>query len=163
MSNYDKDFIETFNEYYPFERYVVKEPKRINYLFDDVVLTELFVPSTEIKPCVSEEGIFHGFTSIDNEDIYVKLKCKNECDDNWVEFRMAFYDFNEHVREEIRVTIIKDFREWESLYVDYDDEDAYKELKEALLTQKQLITNKYGECNIKSSFIIEDTIKLLNV
>ena len=157
MSSYDKDFIETFNEYYPFERYVVKEPKRINYLFDDVVLIELFVPSTEIKPCVDEEGVFHGFTSIDNEDIYVKLKCGDS------EFRMAYYDFNDHIREEIRVMVIKDFTEWESLYIDYDDEDAYEELKEALLTQKQLITNKYGECNIKSGFIIEDTIKLLNV
>ena len=46
----DKEFINTFNEYYPFERYIVKEPKKINYLFDDVLLTELFVPSTEIKP-----------------------------------------------------------------------------------------------------------------
>ena len=157
MSSYDRNFIETFNEYYPFERYVVKEPKRINYLFDDVVLIELFVPSTEIKPCVDEEGVFHGFTSIDNEDIYVKLKCGDS------EFRMAYYDFNDHIREEIRVMVIKDFTEWESLYIDYGDEDAYEELKEALLIQKQLITNKYGECNIKSGFIIEDTIKLLNV
>ena len=161
--SYDKDFINEFNEYYPFERYIVKEPKRINYLFDDVFLTELFVPSTEIKPCVDEEGIFHGFTSIDNEDIYVKLKCKNECDDNWVEFRMAYYDFNDHIREEIRVTIIKDFSEWESLYVDYGDEDAYEDLKKALLIQKQLITNKYGDCKIKDNFIIEDTLNLLNV
>ena len=50
--SYDNDFINTFNEYYPFERYIVKEPKKINYLFDDVLLTELFVPSTEIKPCI---------------------------------------------------------------------------------------------------------------
>lgn len=158
MSNYDKDFIETFNEYYPFERYIVKEPKQINYLFDDVVLTELFVPSTEIKPCVDEEGVFHGFTSINNEDIYVKLKCGD------AEFRMAYYDFEEHIREEIRATVIKDFAEWESLYVDYDDEDANEELQEVLLIQKQLIANKYGECNIniKPNFIIEDTIKLLN-
>ena len=28
----DKEFINTFNEYYPFERYIVKEPKKINYL-----------------------------------------------------------------------------------------------------------------------------------
>jgi hypothetical protein len=157
MSDYDKDFIGTFNEYYPFERYIVKEPKQINYLFDDVVLTELFVPSTEIKPCVDEEGVFRGFTSINNEDIYVKLKCGD------AEFRMAYYDFEEHIREEIRDTVIKDFIEWESLYVDYGDEYANEELQEALLIQKQLIVNKYGECNIKPDFIIEDTIKLLNV
>lgn len=159
MTNYDNDFINTFNEYYPFERYIVKEPKKINYLFDDVLLTELFVPSTEIKPCIDKEGVFQGFTSIDNEDIYVKLKCGD------FEFRMAYYDFNDHIREQIRWIILEDFGgyEWESLYVDYGDEDAYEELKEALLTQIQLITNKYGECSIKSGFIIEDTIKLLNV
>jgi hypothetical protein len=156
MSYYDKNFIETFNEYYPFERYIVKEPKQINYLFDDIVLIELFVPSTEIKPCVDEEGVFHGFTSINNEDIYVKLKCGDS------EFRMAYYDFNDHIREEIRFLITKDFTEWESLYIDYDDESVDEELKKALLIQKQLITNKYGKCNIKPNFIIEDTIKLLN-
>lgn len=160
MSDYDKEFMDTFNEYYPFERYIVKEPKQINYLFDDVILTELFVPSTEIKPLVDENGVFlHGFTKINNDDIYVKLKC---CDS---EFRMAYYDFEEHIREEIRRIILTDFGsyEWESLYVDYGDEDADEELKEALLTQKQIITNKYGECNIKTNFIIENTIKLLNV
>ena len=156
MTDYDKEFVNTFNEYYPFERYIVKEPKQINYLFDDVVLTELFVPSTEIKPCVDEEGVFHGFISLNNEDIYVKLKCGD------AEFRMAYYDFKEHIREEIRVTVIRDFAEWESLYVDYGDEDMNEELKKALLIQKQLITNKYGKCDIKSNFVISDTIKLLN-
>ena len=72
MTDYDIDFMNEFNEYYPFERYIVKEPKQINYLFDDVVLTELFVPSTEIKPLVDENGVFlHGFTKINNDDIYM--------------------------------------------------------------------------------------------
>lgn len=157
MSYYDKNFIETFNEYYPFERYIVKEPKQINYLFDDIVLIELFVPSTEIKPCVDEKGVFYGFTSINNEDIYVKLKCVDS------EFRMAYYDFNDHIREEIRFLITEDFTKWELLYINYDDEYVDEELKKALLIQKQLITNKYGKCNIKPNFIIEDTIKLLNM
>ena len=29
--SYDTDFINSFNEYYPFERYIVKNPKKINY------------------------------------------------------------------------------------------------------------------------------------
>ena len=153
--SYDNDFINTFNEYYPFERYIVKEPKRINYLFDDVVLTELFVPSTEIKPCVDDEGIFYGFTSIDKEDVYVKLKCGD------AEFRMAYYDFAEHIREEIRFTIIKDFGEWESLYIDYGDENAYEELNEALKTQYNLIKEKYGECEVKPDMDIINTIELV--
>ena len=154
---YDREFIDIFNEYYPFERYIIKEPKRINYLFDDVVLTELFIPSTEIKPCVDDEGIFHGFSQVNTDEIYVKLKCGE------VEFRMAYYDFATHIREEIRCILYQDFGKyaWESLYVDYDEEDAYIELKEALSIQKQLITNKYGKCNIKPNFIIDNTIKLV--
>ena len=42
MSNYDEEFINTFNEHYPFERYIVKEPKKINYLFDDVDVVSTF-------------------------------------------------------------------------------------------------------------------------
>lgn len=136
---------------------LLKNLNELTIYFDDIVLIELFVPSTEIKPCVDENGVFHGFTSINNEDVYVKLKCGDS------EFRMAYYDFNDHIREEIRFLITKDFTEWESLYIDYDDEYMDEELKEALLIQKQLITNKYGKCNIKPNFIIEDTIKLLNV
>lgn len=161
--SYDKDFINTFNEYYPFERYIVKEPKKIDYLFDDVLLTELFVPSTEIKPCIDENKVFHGWTSVADDEIYVKLKCKNECDDNWVEFRMAYYDFNDHIREKIRWIILEDFGgyEWQSLYVEYETEEEYNELKEALKTQYNLIKEKYGECKVKPDMDIINTIKLV--
>ena len=154
MSNYDENFINTFNEYYPFERYIIKEPKGINYLFDDVVLTELFIPSTEIKPLVDENDGFHGFTKINDDEIYVKLKCKD------VEFRMAYFDFDEHIREEIRHIFYNDFGqyEWECLYVDHEDDD---ELKEALQIQKDMIIEKYGSCEIKESCIITDTINLI--
>ncbi len=155
----DKEFINTFNEYYPFERYIVKNPEKINYLFDDVLLSELFIPSTEIKPII-HEGCFVGFTHINDNEIYLKLKCKNECDDNWVEFKMAYYDFDDHIREEIRNIIISDFGgyEWECLYVEPDD---FNKLKEALQIQKKLIEEKYGVCNIKDNFIIEDIINIL--
>ena len=158
----DKEFVNTFNEYYPFERYIVKNPKRINYLFDDVLLSELFIPSTEIKPVVYEGG-FTDFTRINDDEIYIKLKWKNECDDNLVEFRMAYYDFDDHVREEIRGIIISDFGgyEWESLYVEHEEDDDYNELKDALKIQKKLIEDKYGVCNVKDNFIIEDTINIL--
>lgn len=148
----DKDFIETFNEYYPFERYIVKNPEKINYHFDDVLLCEFFIPSTEIKPVILEEE-FVGFTQINDGDIYVKLRTLAG------EFRMAYYDFNDHVREEIRRIIISDFGgyEWESLYVEHGDE----ELAKALQTQKTLIEEKYGVCSIKKNFMIEDTITIL--
>lgn len=156
MADYDKEFINEFNEYYPFERYIVKEPKRINYLFDDAVLTELFIPSTEIKPLFDDEGVFCGHSEIPNDEIYIKLKCKG------VEFRMAYWDFNFHIREDIRRIIIEDFGdyEWESLYVDHGDTDD--ELKEALKIQYNLIKEKYGECVIKPDFEIIDTINLTN-
>lgn len=157
----DKKFINTFNEHYPFERYIVKNPKKINYLFDDVLLTELFVPSTEIKPVMCEGG-FTGFTCINDDEIYIKLMCQDECNDNWIEFRMAYYDFNEHIREDIRHIIISDFGcyEWESLYVEHEEDDEYNELKDALQIQKKLIKDKYGVCNIKDNFEIEDLTEI---
>ena len=156
MADYDENFINEFNDYYPFERYIVKEPKAINYLFDDVVLTELFIPSTEIKPLIGKNGDFHGFTKINDDEIYIKLKCKD------VEFRMAYYDFNEHIREEIRHIVYTDFGhyEWECLYVEHEEDN--NELYEALITQQKLIKEKYGVCNIKANICIANTIELLN-
>lgn len=158
MSDYNKEFISTFNDYYPFERLIIKEPKQINYLFDDVLLTEIFIPNTEIKPLIDENGVFHGCTEINYDDIYVKLKCGDS------EFRMAYFDFSEHIREEIRIIIKDSFGdyEWQSLYVAYEEECDYDELKEALKLQKQLITEKYGVCNIKENFNITDIIKMVN-
>lgn len=158
MSDYNEEFISTFNEYYPFERLIIKEPKQINYLFDDVLLTEIFIPNTEIKPLIDENDVFHGWTEINYDDIYVKLKCGDS------EFRMAYFDFSEHIREEIRYIIYTDFGdyEWQSLYVAYEEECDYDELKEALKLQKQLITEKYGICNIKEHFDLEHTIEIVN-
>ena len=154
----DKEFIGTYNEYYPFERYILKNPKKINYLFDDALLCELFIPSTEIKP-IMHDGDFVGFTRINDDDIYIKLKTSAG------EIRMAYYDFNDHIREEIRNIIISDFGsyEWECLYVEHgeDEDDDLDELKEALQIQKKLIEEKYGTCNVKDNFIIEDTIILI--
>jgi hypothetical protein len=152
----DKEFINTFNEYYPFERYIVKNPEKINYLFDDVLLTELFVPSTEIKPVIYHGG-FIDFTRVNDDEIYIKLKTTVG------EFRMAYYDFDDSIREEIRRIIISDFGgyEWESLYVEHEEDDDFNELKDVLKIQKKLIEEKYGVCNIKDNFITEDTIEIL--
>ena len=152
----DKDFISTFNEYYPFERYIVKNPKKINYLFDVALLCELFIPSTEIKP-IMHEGDFVGFTQINDDDIYIKLNTPAG------EIRMAYYDFNDHIREEIRRIIISDFGawEWESLYVECDEGEYNEDLAQALKLQHTLVKNKYGVCSMKDNFIIEDTIILI--
>lgn len=113
----------------------------------------MFIPSTEIKPIIHENK-FVGFTQINDNDIYVKLKTSAG------EIRMAYYDFNSHIREEIRHIIISDFGgyEFECLYVDYEDNS---DLSIALQIQKKLIEEKYGTCNVKDNFIIEDTIEIL--
>lgn len=159
-----QEFIDTFNEYYPFERYIVKNPQSINYLFDDVKLTEVFVPSTEIKPITyinsvtgKEEYMCH--TEVNNDEIYVKLECKG------VGFRMALYDFDDGIRETIIEIVLEDMGDlnWESLYIEFGDEEDEEdaELKEMLKEQKTLITEKYGECNVKPNFEITDTLNLL--
>lgn len=152
----NSDFISEFNEYYPFERYIMKTPVSINYLFDDVKLTELFIPSTEIKPVVDEETKeFLYNTSVNNDEIYIKLKCKD------VEFRLALFDLDEQIVNDITFYVRDDFgaMEWQDLYVENED---FEDLKEALETQRELIVKKYGDCKIKDNFIITDTLNLLN-
>lgn len=103
-----EEFINVFNEYYPFERYIVKTPKSIVYLFDDALLTELFVPNTEIKPIVLD-GKFMGFTKFPKNEIYVKVKGSAG------DMRFALVDFADSVIEDIMCIVISDFGgyEWE--------------------------------------------------
>ena len=144
MTEKDNEFISVFNEYYPFERYIVKTPQPINYLFDDAVITELFVPNTEIKP-VLYDGNFVGYTSVNEDEIYIKVR------GNAGEMRFSYFDFSEGIRETIRDIIIDDMGayEYESLYVDH--EDGEPELKEMLENQKSMIIEKYGKCETKKS------------
>lgn len=146
MNNYDKNFLNTFNECYPFERYIFKEPKSIGNLFDDAVLTEIFVPYTEIKPVVDNNGELLFFTKINQNDVYVKLRTIAG------EIRFGYFDFADYIREEIRNIFVEDFGEYEyeCLYVDHEDE-GNASLIEVLNMQKTLIKEKYGECHIKTS------------
>ena len=56
MRDYDKEFLSIFNEYYPFERYIFSTPKSLGMIFDDMLITEIFVPYTEIKPILNDDG-----------------------------------------------------------------------------------------------------------
>lgn len=148
-----EEFINEFNSYYPFERYIVKKPISINRLFDDVFVTELFVPDTEIKPIVIN-GCFVGHTKINNDEIYIKLK------GNAGEMRLALYDLADPVIYDIIGYIVDDFGgyEWEGLYVEHEDEETGENndsLKTAILEQKRLIEEKYGECVIKNTINAE--------
>lgn len=139
----DKEFINVINEYYPFERYILKTPKSIEPTFDDLVLTELFVPSTEIKPVLHNDQVVC-FTRVNPDEIYVKVKGKVG------EMRIGYYDFAKHIREEIQCITLEDMGgfNWQSLYVQDEDEDL-PDLEEMLNEQKSLIEVKYGECPIK--------------
>ena len=123
--NADKDFINIFNEFYPFERYIVRTPKSIEPVFDDLILTEIFVPKK-------------------NDEVYVKVKGVAG------EIRIGYFDFAPHIRETIRDIVITDFGpyEWQSLYVEGEDEELPK-LEKVLSEQKALIEKKYEECVIK--------------
>lgn len=144
MDNYDEEFLKTFNECYPFERYIFKESKSIGMTFDDMLLTEIFVPYTEIKPVTNENGSFLFYTTIPYHEVYVKVV------GNAGEMRIGYLDFANHIRETIRHNFIEDFGkyEYECLYVDYEDKTS---LITVLNNQKALIKEKYGECNNKSS------------
>ncbi len=146
--DYDEEFLNTFNEKYPFERYIFKEPMSIGTMFDDVMITEIFVPYTEIKPILDEVENFCGWTHINNDEVYIK------CIGKAGEMRFAYYDFESHIRENIRNNMISDFGEceYENLYVDGEEENGvYSDLINVLNLQKKLIIEKYGECHIKPS------------
>lgn len=148
MADYDEDFLNVFNEYYPFERYIFKDPKPLGMTFDDMLLTELFVPNTKIEPVLDENNKLLYFTSIPYNEVYVKVV------GNAGEMRIGYLDFEEHIRTMIRCNFIEDFGgyEYEGLYVDHDDEgDDNASLIAVLKNQKALIEEKYGECNIKPS------------
>ena len=148
MGDYDEEFLMCFNDCYPFERYIFKEPKSIGMTFDDMLLTELFVPHTEIEPVLDENNKLLYFTSIPYNEVYVKVV------GNAGEMRIGYLDFEEHIRTMIRCNFIEDFGgyEYEGLYVDHDDEgDDNASLIAVLKNQKALIEEKYGECNIKPS------------
>ena len=150
------EFVNQFNSYYPFEQYIMQTPKQINSLFDDVLLTELFIPDTEIKP-ITHEGKFYGeFTKVNWQEVYLKLQCKG------VEFRMSFYDFDENIQEEIGWAVIQDFDpySWDCLYIEFDD-DTLEMLKQSLQIQYDSIKAKYGECKVKEYFKMTETLNLL--
>lgn len=137
--------------YYPFERYIVKNPKSFVYLFDDALLTELFIPSTEIKPIVLD-GQFVKYNSVPNKDIYIKVKGPAG------KMRFALFDFADSTIYDIISIIISDFGgyEWEGLYIDHEvDENGDDTLRDVLLEQKRLIEEKYGECTIKDTINAE--------
>ena len=143
MNDYDKEFLTVFNEYYPFERYILKEPKSIGNLFDDLLLTEIFVPKTEIEPILDDISHLITFTTINSDDVYVKVKgCAGE-------MRIGYFDFAEHIRENIRDAFKEDIGDYvyECLYVSHEDlSDLMKELE----LQQKLIITKYGKCRVKT-------------
>ena len=147
--NADREFINVLNEYYPFERYIVKTPKPINYLFDDLLLTELFIPYTKIEPIlydVNGNKNILTWTKIEEDEIYIKVKGVAG------EAKLAYYDFSHSARETIRNIVISDFGgyEWQSLYC-ADEGEKLPELEKVLNEQKSLIEAKYGECFVKQN------------
>ena len=147
MKDYDDEFLSTFNECYPFERYIFAIPQSLGMLFDDMQMTEIFVPYTEIKPITNENGSLLGFTEIPQDEIYIKVIGKSG------EMRIGYYDFASHIRGTIREAFMDDFGpyEYECLYVDHENQDDMKPLIDVLQHQKELITNKYGKCSVKKS------------
>lgn len=144
----DREFINVFNEYYPFEKYIAKTPKPIGGPFDDLLLIELFVPNTKIEPILYDKNngtkAILTWTKINKNEIYIKVKGVAG------EARLAYYDFTDHIREEIRRIILEDMGgfNWQSLYVESGDENS---LEDILNEQKTLIESKYGECFIKEN------------
>lgn len=139
MEDFDEEFLMTFNEFYPFEKYIVKNPKRIND--DGALLTEIFVQKTKTD------------TDLDSDtNFYIKVK------GDAGEMNFSYFDFAPHIREEIRRVFIEDFGlyNYDSLYFDNGDDEDNQSLSEELDYQRKLITDKYGEFVAK--FVYKDKL-----
>lgn len=134
---YDEKFIDVFNEHYPFERYIVKNPKAVGLLFDDALLTEIFIPDAEEKA---------NRLYLNKDEISIKIQGPAG------EMRFWFYDFEEHIRLNIIRIIIEDIGDYqyECLYIDNEDMEP---LIDELKTQKSLIEKKYNICKIKQNLV----------
>ena len=101
-------------------------------------MTELFVPSTEIKPVLYNGHVVY-FTKVNPSEIYVKVKGKAG------ELRIGFYDFADHVRDGIMKIILDDMEgfNWESLYARDEDED--KELYKFMSNEFRKAKSKHPE------------------
>ena len=148
MEDFDEEFLMTFNEYYPFEKYIIKNPKKIND--DGVLLTEIFVLKTKADTVDSNENFLCGKYS----DINFYIKVKGDTS----EMKFSYFDFAPHIREEIRRVFIEDFGQYnyDSLYFDNGDDEDNQSLVEELDYQRKLITDKYGEFVAK--FVYNDKL-----
>ena len=97
-----EDFLSVFNDRYPFERYIFNTPCSLGNLFDDVLVTEVFVPSTEIKPYFSDDGQYIDSTEVPVDEIYLKLKGPGG------EFRMGLIDFDKPIYENVIFKLYED-------------------------------------------------------
>lgn len=141
---HDEMFLDVFNFHYPFEKYIVLNPEPIGFLYDDAILTEIFIPRIDDLEKL-----------IGSEKVYVEIKGKAG------RMRFAFYDFEEHIRLNIIRIIIEDFGdyEYECLYI--DNNDTYDVLKPKLDIQKKLIIEKYGECFVKNDNYLANFLNLI--
>ncbi len=141
MEDCDEEFLMTFNEFYPFERYIIKNPKKIND--DGALLTEIFVQKTKTDIDLDSD---ENFLCRRYSDVNFYIKVKGDTG----EMNFSYFDFAPHIREEIRLIFIEDFGQhnYDSLYcedLEDDDNDNQSLLSEELDYQRKLITDKYGE------------------
>ena len=145
--DYDEDFLSTFNEKYPLERYIFKEPTSLGLDFDDVQLIEIFVPKTKIEP-IFHNGQYIGSTKVNPKEVYVKVIGSAG------EMRFGYLDFNDRVRDTIRESFYEDFGDYfQYLYIDSEgDEEIEQEMTKILTNQYRLNVEKYGSCEVKQNY-----------
>ena len=140
--DYDEDFLNLFNEWYPLEYYIFEEPKSLGLDFDDVQLMEIFVPDTKVGPII-HDGKYVGSIRVNPNEVYVKVKGPAGV------MRFGYMDFEESVRESIRWNFYEDFGDClQYLYIDTDDPEPIEDLKRVLNKQYTAIIERYGVCKV---------------
>ena len=131
----DLIFATTFGNY-PFERYIFEKPQLLDEVFGDVLITEIFESSAELKQNL--DAWPHR-----PEDLHVKIKGADGR-----ELRLPYLTFSTKSRKRIRDIFRNDLSE--SVFDDLRKKhENHQELTEKINQQKTLITQKYGTFKVK--------------
>lgn len=142
-----EEFLNIFNEDYPYERYIFKNPKPISIAFNKLLLTEIWIPYTKIEPVLYDlngKKAISYWTKIPDSD--VNVKCSTESGEIIL---FNYYDFCDGVQENIISNWLEEIGDaYQQMYIDYED----KSDRDSMFEEQRLLNIKhYGDARVKQT------------
>lgn len=113
--NFVRNFIQIFNDYFPYERYRFKTPISISSVHDKMYMTEINIPKQKVNK----------YIPYNNDAIRIIVNDS---------FCFSLTDFCDSIQQDIAAAVVEDFGQYEfqSLYCEYEDEEDYVALNNRL-------------------------------